>query len=134
MKTVLPGSAIGIFGGGDNSRMLALAANRMGYRVQVYSPGDSSYTDLDRIREFAAGVQVITVSEGDVPVIALRAAAGSGAVYPSPEVFEAVENGIGTKRDAEAVPLAEFSIIGARGAKGERLCSTRRSPLIVPMG
>ena len=99
--------------------MLAFAANRMGYRVQVYSPAETSYADLGRVREFASGVDVVTVAEGDVPVITLRAAAGSCDVYPSPEVFEAVENGIGTKRGHAAEVLAEFSVIGARGGNGD---------------
>lgn len=130
MKTVLPGAAIGLFGGGENSRMFAMVARRMGYRVHVYSPtGDPAdsladvsiqapYEDLDRVREFAAGVDVVTVAAGDVPILTLQAARAP-VMRPSVKVFEAIENddGIGGKRDVAAG--AEFSVIGARGVDGE---------------
>ncbi|MFZ8850586.1 MAG: phosphoribosylaminoimidazole carboxylase, partial [Armatimonadota bacterium] len=32
---ILPGNTIGIFGGGQLGRMIAIAAKRMGYRVVV---------------------------------------------------------------------------------------------------
>ena len=130
MKTILPGAAIGLLGGGENSRMFCLAAFRMGYRVHVYSPGgdpvrpladvsiEAPYGDLDRVREFAANVDVVTLASGDVPAISLQAASGSCLVLPGPRIFEAVENGIGTKRDASTVALVDFSVIAARGANG----------------
>ena len=86
----------------------------MGYRVDILS----TYDDLSKVREFAAGVEVVTVVSGDVPVIALQAAAGSATLYPPVKTFLAVEDGIGTKRDAEKIPLVDFCIIGARGADG----------------
>ena len=33
-----PGSRLGIMGGGQIGRMLALAARRLGYRVHVFAP------------------------------------------------------------------------------------------------
>ncbi len=118
--------------------MFALAAAGMGYRVHVFSPADSPagspvseaswdladvsvrapYEDLDRVREFAAAVDVVTVTAGDVPLIALRAAAASSLLRPSLKVFEAVESGLGTRRDSSKTILADFSVIGARGATG----------------
>lgn len=117
MKVILPGAAIGLLGGGENSRMFALAGERMGYRVHAF-PTESA-GDLDRIRKFAAEVDVVTVVSGDVSVIALQAAAGSGTLYPPMKTFEAVENGVGTKRDFSKAVFADFSIIGARGINGE---------------
>ena len=37
-----PGSRLGIMGGGQLGRMLALAARRLGYAVHVYAPGGRS--------------------------------------------------------------------------------------------
>jgi phosphoribosylaminoimidazole carboxylase (NCAIR synthetase) len=111
--------------------MFALVAHRMGYRVHVYSREDdgaalladvsisASYEDLDRVREFAAGVDVVTVAESNVPLIALQAAERSGILRPSASVFEAIENGVGAKVDSIPGALAEFSVIGARGVNGE---------------
>lgn len=133
MKTILPGAAIGVLGGGENSRMLSLAAYRMGYRVHVYSADASSkvplaevstvapYEELDRVREFATAVDVVTVAEANVPVLALQAAARCSLLQPSAAVFEAVENGVGTKREGSAAAIADFAIIGARGADGQCL-------------
>jgi 5-(carboxyamino)imidazole ribonucleotide synthase len=70
---LLPGSTIGVLGSGQLGRMFALAARELGYRILIYSPdndtpagqiGDQefayAYEDLDRIREFARQVQVVT--------------------------------------------------------------------------
>jgi phosphoribosylaminoimidazole carboxylase (NCAIR synthetase) len=124
---VLPGSAIGLIGGGENARMFAFAARRMGYRVSLYSPDpddvarpvcDSGmrreFGDLISVREFASGVHVVTVAGGPVPVGALQAAADAALVRPSPGVFEAARMLAEAPDDA----IAEFCIIGARGVNG----------------
>jgi phosphoribosylaminoimidazole carboxylase (NCAIR synthetase) len=38
MKTIPPGSTVGIIGGGQLGRMLAMAAAQLGYRVHVLDP------------------------------------------------------------------------------------------------
>jgi 5-(carboxyamino)imidazole ribonucleotide synthase len=68
-----PGSTIGILGGGQLGRMLAIAAASIGYRVHVYAPqeelpaGDvaaevtrARYDDLEALERFAASVDVVT--------------------------------------------------------------------------
>ena len=40
-RVILPGSTIGILGGGQLGRMMAMAARAMGYRVQVLDPDPS---------------------------------------------------------------------------------------------
>ena len=73
MNPIYPGSTLGILGSGQLGRMFALEARRMGYRVHTYSPEKDSptgqvadlefigsYDDIDRAREFAKGVDVIT--------------------------------------------------------------------------
>ena len=62
-----------MLGGGQLGRMFAMAARRLGYRVHTLAPEHdtptgqiadveikASYDDLDRIREFARGVDVVT--------------------------------------------------------------------------
>jgi phosphoribosylaminoimidazole carboxylase (NCAIR synthetase) len=113
VKTILPGATIGLLGAGENSRMLASVAERMGYRVQV-----RPYDHLAGVRDFASGVDVLTVVSIDVPSIGLRAAEGVCLVRPGSKTFEAIENGIGTKRDATATPIADLALVAARGADG----------------
>jgi 5-(carboxyamino)imidazole ribonucleotide synthase len=68
-----PGSTIGILGGGQLGRMLAMAARRMGYRVAILDPDPAcpaaavadrvvvgGYGDLAAAREMAAGCDVVT--------------------------------------------------------------------------
>ena len=38
MEPILPGATIGIFGGGQLGRMVAMAARGMGYRILVLDP------------------------------------------------------------------------------------------------
>ena len=41
-KTILPGQTIGIIGGGQLGRMMALSAKAMGYRIAVLDPVEDS--------------------------------------------------------------------------------------------
>ena len=85
---ILPGSAVGVLGGGQLGRMFAMAARRLGYRVHTFAPeGDTptgqiadvevqaAYDDLDAIRTFARGVRVVTFEFENVPAAAAAAAA-----------------------------------------------------------
>jgi phosphoribosylaminoimidazole carboxylase (NCAIR synthetase) len=130
VKIVLPGSAIGLLGDGENTRMLGLAACRMGYRVHIYSPaaGPSAsladvsvhapWEDLDRIRQFAADVAVVTTAEGSLPGITLEAAAGSSALRPSSKTFDAAEDAVESNRESAGSTLLDFVIVAARGVDG----------------
>ena len=95
-RIVLPGSTLGVLGSGQLGRMFAIAARRMGYRVHTLSPGidtptgqvadleiDADYDDLDAIRAFARGVDVITFEFENVSTAAADAAAEFVPVRPS---------------------------------------------------
>ena len=43
-KIFLPGSTVGVMGGGQLGRMFAIAARRMGYRVHTFSPDEDTPT------------------------------------------------------------------------------------------
>src|ERR1044072_9730292 len=85
---ILPGAAVGVLGSGQLGRMFAIAARRMGYRVHTFSPDsdtptgqvsdkehEHAYDDLDAVREFAGGVEVITFEFENVPAATVEAAA-----------------------------------------------------------
>src|SRR6218665_2677882 len=74
------GSTIGILGGGQLGRMLALAAARLGMKTHIYCPDPNSpafdvtprktvasYDDEAALADFAAGVDVITYEFENVP-------------------------------------------------------------------
>jgi 5-(carboxyamino)imidazole ribonucleotide synthase len=94
-EILLPGSTIGMFGSGQLGRMFALAARRLGYRLNVFSPDADSptgqladheivadYHDLEAVRRFADGVDVITYEFENIPESTVRAAMGLKPVRP----------------------------------------------------
>lgn len=76
-----PGSTIGILGGGQLGRMLAMAAAQLGYRCHIYAPEaegvaadvaaestSAPYEDAGSLAEFAARCDVVTYEFENVPV------------------------------------------------------------------
>lgn len=72
-KTLLPGATIGIIGAGQLGKMLAQAAQKMGYRIAMYDPNPDScgfgvahahtvgdFNDRDALLAFAKDVDVLT--------------------------------------------------------------------------
>jgi len=95
-RVIPPGSTIGVLGSGQLGRMMAIAARRMGYRVHTYSPAEETptgqvadleiaadYEDLEAIRLFAKGVDVVTFEFENVCTEAAAAAAEIVPVRPS---------------------------------------------------
>ncbi len=95
-RVIVPGAALGVLGGGQLGRMFAIAARRMGYRVHTFSPDDdspagqvadlevtASYEDLDALRTFARGVEVVTFEFENLPIEAIDAVEALAPVRPS---------------------------------------------------
>ena len=104
-EPLLPGSTIGIVGGGQLGRMLAAVAGRMGYRSAVLAPEASppaaafatehvraEYGDVAAVRAFAAQVDVLTFEFENVSSEALAAAAEVCAVRPGPVVLHTTQD------------------------------------------
>ena len=85
MSNPLPqGACIGILGGGQLGRMLAVAASRLGLKARIFEPGANppaghvadqvtiaSYEDDAALRRFAQSVDVITYEFENIPTSAL---------------------------------------------------------------
>ena len=82
--TLPPGSTIGIVGGGQLGRMMAMAAARLGYRCHIFDPHEqpcaaevaagftrASFDDEEALRRFAAACDVVTYEFENLPVAAL---------------------------------------------------------------
>ncbi|MEX1110303.1 MAG: 5-(carboxyamino)imidazole ribonucleotide synthase [Chthoniobacterales bacterium] len=121
-----PGSRLGIMGGGQLGRMLALAARRLGYRVQVYAPGGHSptgqvadvevtagYDDEEAVRRFASGVDVLTFEFENVPADTVRWAAEHCAVRPGARALATVQNRVREKTflAAGGFPVAPWAVV-----------------------
>ena len=84
--TLKPGSTVGIIGGGQLGRMMAMAAARIGYRCHIYDPhahpcaaevaGNftrAAFDDQSALAEFAAACDVVTYEFENLPVAPLAA-------------------------------------------------------------
>src|SRR3954471_9948339 len=102
---IAPGSVVGVLGSGQLGRMFAIAARRMGYRVHTLSPDydtptgqvadrevQAAYDDLDAVREFARGVDVVTFEFENVAASATEAAAEHAPVRPAGSVLHTTQN------------------------------------------
>lgn len=121
---IVPGKTIGVLGGGQLGRMFTLAAQRMGYRVHVFSPGSdtpagqvanleitASYDDEDALLDFASRVDVVTFEFENIPLSLIESIARTVPVRPSPEVVALTQNRIAEKTmlHAGGFPVAQFS-------------------------
>lgn len=94
------GSTIGILGSGQLGRMLALAANPLGFRCHVYCPTTgpafdvcvegmtAKYEDKAALAEFAKGVDVITYEFENIPIETVEFLSQFCPVRPNPNALQ----------------------------------------------
>jgi len=100
-----PGATIGILGGGQLGRMLALAAARLSLNCHVYSPEKdscafqvvrhhtcASYDDASALRRFAEAVDVVTYEFENVPAKTAAFLQRRKPVLPDPKVLETTQD------------------------------------------
>lgn len=110
MKKLVPGSTIGILGGGQLGRMMAMAAAQLGYRVQIYCPEfdnpaeqvsdgvlHADYKDSDALENFVSLVDVVTYEFENIPVSTVNALSEKVAVFPSSKVLEISQDRLSEK-------------------------------------
>ena len=109
------GSTIGILGGGQLGRMMAVAATQLGYRCVGYSPdGDNvadevcedfftnRWDDKPALAAFAARCDVVTWEFENVPVDTARTFA-PGKIFPDPKALETAQDRLNEKRFVEGL-------------------------------
>jgi 5-(carboxyamino)imidazole ribonucleotide synthase len=104
--------------------MFAIAARRMGYRVHTLSPDEdtptgqvadleiqASYDDLEAVRAFASGVDVVTFEFENVPAATAEAAAAHAPVRPAGEVLHITQHRLREKAylARHGFPVAPFA-------------------------
>lgn len=113
-----PGATIGILGGGQLGRMLAIAAARLGFHCHIYCPEAASpafevarahtvaaYEDEAALAVFAAAVDLVTLEFENVPVAALRFLASRVPVAPSADALEIAQDRLAEKTFAARLGL-----------------------------
>ncbi len=133
MEPLLPGTRLGVLGGGQLGRMFAIAARRMGYAVSVYtdqagSPAaqvaDSvvvgSYADADAVGAFAATVAALTLEFENLAAEAIAAAEGVTRVRPGLRALHVTQHRLREKEylASQGLPVVPYAVV-ANGARAE---------------
>lgn len=113
---IAPGSTIGILGGGQLGRLLALAAAPLGYRVHVYAPDGelvaaevaadctrAAYEDREALAGFAARCDVITYEFENVPSEAVAFLEALKPVRPGHEALDVAQDRLSEKSFVSAL-------------------------------
>lgn len=114
-----PGSTIGILGGGQLGRMMAIAAGELGLNCHIYCPDADSpafdvsaahfcaaYDDEAALAEFAAGVDVITYEFENVPDKTAEILSAARDVFPDPKILTTTQDRLFEKRFLKSAGLS----------------------------
>lgn len=113
------GATIGIIGGGQLGRMLAISAARLGYRTVVLEPQadcpaaqvanrqiTAAYDDQTALAELAAASVVVTYEFENVPVAAANALAATVPVYPPARALNVAQDRVSEKTFLKGIGIA----------------------------
>jgi 5-(carboxyamino)imidazole ribonucleotide synthase len=114
-----PASTIGILGGGQLGRMLALAAARLGFKCHVFAPSPDSpafdvvhrvtcadYADDAALDRFAADVDVITYEFENVPARTAVFLSARRPVLPDPAILATTQDRAAEKTFLDSLGIA----------------------------
>jgi 5-(carboxyamino)imidazole ribonucleotide synthase len=126
-----PGATIGILGGGQLGRMLALAAARLGLKAHIYTPEVQSpafdvsaahtiaaYEDEAALAAFASAVDVVTYEFENVPARTAEVLAGICPVRPSPKALETSQDRLVEKQFLSGFGIATAPFAQVDDAEG----------------
>lgn len=132
IPAIQPPAMIGILGGGQLGRMLALAARSLGYRVAILDPDPAcpaaavadrleigSYEDVEAARRLAAGCAVITYELEHVALDLVKALDdGSIPIRPGPYALKLTQDRLAERRflEANGATVAPWREIAGREA------------------
>ncbi len=121
-----PGSTIGIFGGGQLGRMLALAAAPLGLKCHIYCPDRQSpafdvaaartiaaYDDGDALEQFARSIDAVTYEFENIDLAAVERLAKTVPVRPGARALAVAQDRLAEKtflRDA-GIAVAPFAAV-----------------------
>lgn len=121
-----PGATIGILGGGQLGRMLALAAARLGLRSHVFCPEADSpaaqvtaratvaaYDDAAALAAFAAAVDVVTYEFENIPLETVAFLAERVVVRPDATALATTQDRLAEKRFLNGLGIATASFAAA---------------------
>jgi 5-(carboxyamino)imidazole ribonucleotide synthase len=110
---VPPGSTIGIVGGGQLGRMLAVAAAQLGYKCHIYAPDEAppaaevsafftrgDWDDEEKLAVFGRSVDVATYEFENIAAGPLSALAAEAPLFPPRGALETAQDRVAEKQFA----------------------------------
>jgi 5-(carboxyamino)imidazole ribonucleotide synthase len=128
-KTIVPGQTIGIIGGGQLGRMMAISAKEMGFYVAVLDPTPNSpcgqvsdieitaeYNDLEAIKQLASVSDVITYEFENIDAAALRWLSQHSYVPQGSDLLRTTQDRAAEKRaiTEAGLPVAPYLVINSK--------------------
>jgi 5-(carboxyamino)imidazole ribonucleotide synthase len=138
-KPVPPGGNIGIIGGGQLGRMLALAASRLGLKTAIYNDAPDApafqvtqtsvaapYEDLDALARFADACDAVTFEFENLPAHAIAHLGEHVAVHPGAHALAVMQDRLSEKAFVEKLglktaPFFEVSSVVQAGEAFDKL-------------
>ena len=142
---LVPGATIGILGGGQLGRMLALAAARLGLKTHIYAPDPESpafdvasartiapYDDELALTEFASAVDLVTYEFENIPSRTASILAASSLVRPGPEALGVCQDRLTEKEflAAAGVKAAPYMRVDDAGALARAIAQIGRPAIL----
>ena len=122
------GAVIGILGGGQLGRMLAVAASRLGFRTHIYEPAanppaadvahaltTARYDDAVALAAFAAAVDVVTYEFENIPTAALDLLEAARPIRPGRQALATSQDRLLEKAflSGLGIPVAPFAAVNS---------------------
>jgi 5-(carboxyamino)imidazole ribonucleotide synthase len=145
MRRLEPGDTIGILGGGQLGRMLALAAARLGLKAHIFAPEQDSpafdvaachtiagFDDEEALAHFADQVDVVTYEFENVPARTAAVLAEHGPVRPGPAALAACQDRLVEKEFLASLGIktAAFAQVDDAGALARAIAQIGRPAIL----
>lgn len=142
---LVPGATIGILGGGQLGRMLALAAAKLGLKTHVYAPDSGSpafdvasartiapYEDELALMEFASKVELVTYEFENIPARTTSILADACLVRPSPQTLAICQDRLAEKEflTAAGIKTAPYMRVDDAGALARAVAQIGRPSIL----
>jgi 5-(carboxyamino)imidazole ribonucleotide synthase len=142
---LVPGATLGILGGGQLGRMLALAAAKLGLKTHVYAQDPESpafdvasartiaaYEDELTLVEFAGTVDLVTYEFENIPSRTAAILADSCVVRPGPEILAVCQDRLAEKEflAAAGVKAAPYMQVDDAGALARAIAQIGRPSIL----
>jgi 5-(carboxyamino)imidazole ribonucleotide synthase len=145
MRRLPPGATIGILGGGQLGRMLALAAAKLGLKAHIYCPDLKSpafdvtrditiapYEDEAALALFAESVDVVTYEFENVPARTAAMVAHHRPLFPDARVLATTQDRLTEKTfiNSLGVPTARFAPVDDRSSLAKAVGAVGRPAVL----